>query len=129
VNLSARSNRRWPARKTGRGGPTWFPIDSKVTDSEIEDFEKQIGYPFPADLELIYEGHPREFLIDKGHLPFADWSEWGLLCFDTNVDDGSHNYPIVLWDHEIARKVSPVNRSFRELMSRLEQEQSERTFE
>lgn len=146
--------------KDKEGWTEWFPIDSKVTDGEIEDFEEQIGYPFPADYKLllkhkhfyelniseanfthpvntwrrahiglIYEGYPQEFLIDKGYLPIAGWSDWGVLCLDTNVDDGSHDYPIVLWDHEMARKVTPVNRNFRELMSRLDQEEIERTFE
>jgi hypothetical protein len=27
----------------------WYPIDSKVTDNEIEDFEKQVGHVLPAD--------------------------------------------------------------------------------
>lgn len=146
--------------KDKEGWTMWFPIDSKVTESEIEEFEEQICHPFPADYKrllkykhfydlniseanfthpvntwrralvgLIYEGYPREFLIDKGYLPFAGWSDWGMLCFDTNTDDDSHNYQIVLWDHEMARKVTPVNRNFRELMSRLDQEESERTFE
>jgi hypothetical protein len=146
--------------KDKEGWTTWFPIDSKVTDAEIEDFEEQIGYSFPADYKrllkhkhfyelniseasfthpantwrrahvgLIYEGYPREFLIDKGYLPFAGWSDWGVLCFDTNAEDASPNYPIVLWDHEMARKVTPVNGNFSELMSRLNQEESTRTFD
>lgn len=144
--------------KDSHGETTWFPIDSKVTDSEIEDFEAEIGRPFPEDYkrllkhkhfydlhiaeatfthpvniwrrihtQLIYENWPRELLIDKGYLPFAVWSDWAMLCFDTNVDDGSHNYPIVLWDHDWAWKVTPVNKNFCELMRRLDQEESKNT--
>ena len=52
-------------------------------------------------LENIFNGYPNEYLIDKGYIPFADWSDWGLLCFNTNLNKNDNNYPIVLWDHEI----------------------------
>lgn len=50
--------------------------------------------------EMIFEGYPREYLIDKGKIPFANWSDWGLLCFDTSRAKRGHEYPVVLWDHE-----------------------------
>ena len=28
---------------------TWLPIDSKVTDEEIEELESRVGYKFPHD--------------------------------------------------------------------------------
>lgn len=34
---------------------TWLPIDSKVTDEEISDFENQIGYKLPEDYIDIFE--------------------------------------------------------------------------
>ncbi|HEV8512419.1 MAG TPA: SMI1/KNR4 family protein, partial [Cyclobacteriaceae bacterium] len=92
----------------------WHPIDSKVTDSEIEEIQDRIGHKLPDDYKtflkhkhfyelhisqvsfcrhpvntwraqltkMIFEGYPTEYLIEKGYIPFADWSDWGLLCFD-----------------------------------------------
>ena len=72
-------------------------------------------------MELIFEGYPREFLIDKGYLPIASWSDWGLLCFDTNTGDGSADYPVVLWDHDGARTVTPLYNNFTDLLRSLDQ--------
>ena len=132
----------------------WFPIDSKATDTEIEDFETLIGYRLPNDyktflkhkhfynlhiseasffehpvnswqaslIENIFNGYPKEFLIDKGFVPFADWSDWGLLCFDTSKNKQNHNYPIVLWDHEMADKVEDRYNDFYDLMIKADEE-------
>lgn len=139
--------------KTAEGWTFWYPIPSRVTNEEIQDFEMQIGHNFPADykrylkhkhfydlqiaeatfnhpvntwrrahVKMIYEGYPREFLIDRGYLPIADWSDWGLLCFDTNAGDKDHNYPVVLWDHERALNVTPLYTNFTELMRGLDLE-------
>jgi SMI1-KNR4 cell-wall len=141
---------------TADGWTFWYPIPSKATDEEIQDFEEQIGHRFPTDykrylkykhfydlhiaeanfthpvntwrrehVDMIDGGYPREFLIDKGYLSIASWSDWGLLCFDTNAGDEDHNYPVVLWDHERARHVTPLYRNFTELMRGLDLEASE----
>jgi hypothetical protein len=146
--------------KDKEGWTTWFPIDSKVTDSEVSALEKEVGHPLPSDyksflkykhfyelhiseaefchpvntwrrilVKTIFEGYPRIFLIERGYLPFADWCDWGLLCFDTNTDDGRHDYPVVLWDHERVDSVTLMSNNFSELMSRLGREENERTFE
>lgn len=44
-------------------------------------------------LKEILDGWPPENLLKKGYIPFADWSDWGLLCFDTNRNDSGNNYP------------------------------------
>ena len=142
------------------GWTQWHPIPSKVTDSEIEDFEEQIGHRLPSDykrflkhkhfydlyiseasfthlantwrtthMKLIYGGYPREFLIDKGYLPFADWNDWGMLCFDTNADDGKHNYPVVMWDHDRPYQVKPMYRDFTDLIQNLDRQASEKELE
>ncbi|PWV56823.1 SMI1/KNR4 family protein [Chitinophaga sp. S165] len=84
----------------------WFPIDSTVTDGDIESFEKQLGYKLPDDYrtflrykhfyelhisasfcshpvntwlkhqhKMIFDGWPADELIEKGLIPFADWSD------------------------------------------------------
>lgn len=113
---------------------TWFPIDSKVTEEEIKDYGKVIGYKFPKTYkrflkykhfyelhiyqysfcshpiktwrdsltQFIYDGYPTEFLIDKGKIPFASWSDWGVLSFDTENSIENNEYPVLLQDHEDA---------------------------
>lgn len=51
-------------------------------------------------ISTIFEGYPREKIFDIGRIPFADWEDWGILCFDTTVTVDNFDYPIVLWDHE-----------------------------
>jgi SMI1-KNR4 cell-wall len=55
--------------------------------------------------KLIFEGYPRELLIDKGFVPFAMYSDWGLLCFNTAKKGKGNEYEIVLWDHDNWSKV------------------------
>lgn len=52
-------------------------------------------------MEMIFDGYPSEDLIETGRIPFASWSDWGLLCFDTTAECENNDYPIVLWDHEV----------------------------
>ncbi|WP_299611358.1 SMI1/KNR4 family protein, partial [uncultured Aquimarina sp.] len=40
-----------------------------------------------------------EELIKKGFIPFADYSDWGIVCFDTNRMNNK-DCPIVMFDHE-----------------------------
>ncbi|MBW3524790.1 SMI1/KNR4 family protein [Chryseobacterium sp. NKUCC03_KSP] len=133
---------------------TWFPVNSKVTDKEINDIENRIGYEFPEDYktflkhkhfyelqisevsfcehpiniwrtsltEMIFDGYPKEFLIDKGYIPFANWSDWGMLCFDTNKNQNDKNYPIVLWDHELADEVQYQYEDFYDMIEKIDQE-------
>lgn len=51
-------------------------------------------------LKTIYHTWPTKYMIDKGRIPFADWNDWGVLCFDTTSKRENFNYPIVLWDHD-----------------------------
>jgi hypothetical protein len=131
----------------------WLPIKSTVTDEEIFDVEKIIGYKLPADYKFflkykhfyelyidqasfgehpiniwrssltngIFDGYPRELLIDKGYIPFANWSDWGLLCFDATKKN-TDNYPIVLWDHEAFDHFQLISNDFESLIIHLDNE-------
>ncbi|NBP67946.1 MAG: SMI1/KNR4 family protein [Cytophagia bacterium] len=43
----------------------------------------------------------KERLIDNGYLPFAEHQDWGIVCFDTNRNKESREYPVVMIDHEL----------------------------
>ena len=133
----------------------WFPIDSKVSDNEIDEIERKIGHKLPNDFKtflkhkhfynlhisdvsfcghpinswgekftkMIFDSYPTEYLIEKGYIPFADWSDWGLLCFDTNRSKENNNYPIVLWDHEVEDEVQEQFMDFYELMLCIDKEE------
>ena len=73
--------------------------------------------------EMIFDGYPTEYLIEKGYIPFADWSDWGLICFDTNRNQSDKNYPIVLWDHEMADEVQDQYKDFYDLITKLDEEE------
>ncbi len=70
--------------------------------------------------EMIFYGYPQEYLLDRGLIPFANWSDWGLLCFDVNRNFFTANYPIVLWDHETADWHTDFCISFRSLIKKLD---------
>jgi SMI1-KNR4 cell-wall len=70
--------------------------------------------------QLIFGGYPTEFLIDKGLIPFANWSDWGHLCFNTNDTKNGFDYPIVLWDHEVAEKFENKYANFMDMLIKLD---------
>jgi hypothetical protein len=76
--------------------------------------------------DMLYRGYPREFLIDKGLLPFAGMSDWGLLCFDINRGYLNANYPVVLWDHEVVDWHIDYAPSFRMALRRLDKDYKKR---
>ena len=68
--------------------------------------------------DMIFNGYPREFIFNKGIIPFADWSDWGLLCFDTSNKIGNE-YQIVLWDHEKGYEWEYKEKNFETLLINL----------
>ena len=76
-------------------------------------------------IEEIFDGYPTEYLIDKGRIPFASWSDWGLLCFDTTAKNENNDYPIVLWDHEVEDDFQKKYKSFESMLIALDKEEKE----
>ena len=70
--------------------------------------------------KTIYNGWPRQLLIDKRYIPLATWSDWGALCFDTNVRVEDGEYPVVLWDHEASDEYTPLSDNFQEALIKLD---------
>ena len=75
--------------------------------------------------EMIFDGYPREFLIDTGRIPFANWSDWGLLCFDTTVENQNSDHPIVLWDHEVFDEFESKYPNFDNMIIELDKDEKE----
>ena len=70
-------------------------------------------------VDRVLNGYPRKFLMDKGYLPFAGYSDWGNLCFDTNQNRPGNEYPVVLWDHDSPDGVTPISDSFTKMLQQL----------
>lgn len=101
-----------------------FPEDFKIFLKHKHFYELQISEisfcPLPASSwktslrEMMFETYPREFLFDKGYVPFAVYSDWGLLCFDTH-----NNNVVVRWDHEIEDSFEYQYQNFYELLTEI----------
>ena len=128
----------------------WKPINSIITDDDINRLEKKIKYPFPLsyrhflkykhfyklripDIEvnlpehlpdknlpalskLIFSRFVPELLIGKGYIYFADFSDNGLLCFDTNDRVDDNEYKIIYIDHDDLSEIHPYANNFRDLL-------------
>lgn len=68
---------------------------------EIEFFPHGI-YEWKAELlNRYFESWDPTKLIDQGYIYFANYSDWGMVCFDTNNQNRKdHDCPIVMIDHE-----------------------------
>ncbi|MFC2613837.1 MAG: SMI1/KNR4 family protein [Eikenella corrodens] len=93
--------------------------------SEASFFEHPI-HTWQASLaEVVFSEYAQPFLLGKGYLPFAHWSDWGYLCFDTNRDIANHDYPVVLWDHENVDEVQDFAGDFTSLLYQLDQQEQQ----
>ena len=57
----------------------------------------------PQALTSVYAEEISEFypgLVERNYLPFARYSDWGVQCFDANIQKDGNEYPIVTFDHE-----------------------------
>ncbi|MFY7669480.1 SMI1/KNR4 family protein [Tenacibaculum sp. MEBiC06402] len=66
--------------------------------------------------ETFFEYYDSEFLIKKGLIYFADFQDYGLLCFDSNEKRENNEYPIVYVDHEELTTKHHYSDNLKELM-------------
>ena len=66
-------------------------------------------------LELVFNCNVPELVIGKGFIYFADFSDYGLLCFDANETRENNEYPVVYIDHELG-DVHLYANNFRDLL-------------
>jgi len=66
-------------------------------------------------------GYPAE-LMDHGYLPIADYSDYGVVCFDSHgTTQPDVDYPLVWLDHEDNyTKPRPLAANFEELFEKLD---------
>jgi hypothetical protein len=71
---------------------------------EVSVFTHPVNTWKSSITDEVFNGWPKEFLIEKGYLPFANYSDWGLLCFRVTEPDADGEHPVYRWDHETPEK-------------------------
>lgn len=66
--------------------------------------------------ELVFECMDPEYLIGRNYIYFADFHDYGLLCFDANESVDDNEYKIVFIDHEDYDSIHFYANNFRELL-------------
>lgn len=63
---------------------------------------------FKEKIDKFYETLP-----PRNYLPFANYGDWGVLCFDANVKKPDNDYEIVVLDHDDGyQEKEPYAKSF-----------------
>ncbi|MFT5917598.1 MAG: hypothetical protein ACJAWV_003915 [Flammeovirgaceae bacterium] len=88
---------------------------------KLDDISIQLFLPTPTERlnkikESIFEYHEPEEIIGKGYIYFADFHDYGLLCFNANEKMKDNEYKIVYIDHEDSEEIHPYAQNFRELL-------------
>ena len=81
-------------------------LHAHLPDKSLESFK-----------ELFFEYFDPGYLIEKGLICFADFQDYGLLCFDSNIKRENNEYPIVFIDHEDLTTKHNYSNDFKELMT------------
>ena len=66
---------------------------------------------------LVFDSFEPELLIVKGYIYFADFHDYGLLCFDANEVRNENEYPVVYIDHENLDEVHAYASNFYDLLT------------
>ncbi len=67
-------------------------------------------------INRMFDGWPKEDILDRGLIPFADYEDWGLTCFNTNKRNSNGEYEICIWDHEQSDSEEYLANSFYDLI-------------
>ena len=67
--------------------------------------------------DLVFRSFEPELLIGRGYIYFADFHDYGLLCFDANKVRNDNEYPIVYIDHENLEDVHVYASNFYDLLT------------
>jgi hypothetical protein len=61
----------------------------------FEHLPGSLELSFRKKIEEEYDG-----LLERHYLPFARFSDFGVLCFDATQNSANNEYPVVMLDHE-----------------------------
>lgn len=78
---------------------------SHMPDKELSELKRN-----------ILQFHEPELLIDQGYIYFADFNDYGLLCFDTNQERENFDWPVVYIDHEDLETIHEYAENFKDLI-------------
>ncbi|MBS2101029.1 SMI1/KNR4 family protein [Carboxylicivirga linearis] len=67
-------------------------------------------------LEQIFDGWPKEDVLERGLIPFADYEDWGLVCFNTTKLNSDGEFQIYVWDHEQSDSEKYLANSFYDMI-------------
>jgi len=128
----------------------WKPIDSIVTDDDINKFEINIGIGLPLSYreflkykhfyvlripdkavnlpghlpdknlpalrDFVFNHNEPELLIGRRYINFADFHDYGHLCFDANAPARDNEYKVVYINYENLDDIHFYANNFRELL-------------
>jgi len=92
--------------------------EAEFDDQEIRGWKASL-------VNMAFNEWAPELLIKKGYIPFANWSDWGMLCFDTNHPVEDNEYPVILWDHDDWANYQPFSEGFQQLLEKLDGQSEE----
>jgi hypothetical protein len=78
---------------------------SHMPDKELSELKRK-----------ILEFHEPELLIDQGYIYFADFNDYGLLCFDTNNKRENFDWSVVYIDHDDLETIHEYAENFKDLI-------------
>lgn len=67
------------------------------------------------ELGLLENWYPKN-LIELGYIYFAEFHDYGLLCFDSNFKEDDNEFPIVYFNQEDLSQAHPYAENFRDLL-------------
>jgi hypothetical protein len=80
----------------------FYDLSCEQEEQEISFFRHGIYEWKDRLLRAYFNSWEPSKLIGQGYLYFADYEDWGIICFDTNNQRPEDNdCPIVLIDHEL----------------------------
>ena len=87
--------------------------------------DHSIGKWKQALLNRMMDESNKQHLFDKGFIPFCNYDDWGLLCFDTKNAKENNEYPVVLWDMDAPTKVEELFPDFNSMITELGKRQQD----
>lgn len=88
----------------------------EMEDQSFSLFSNISGRTISSLEDKILNSWVPELLIELGYIYFADFQDYGLLCFDANSKEENNEYPVVFIDHEDLTTVHQYARNFRDLL-------------